>query len=75
MHCSCWYILGVLLWFAALVSLVFAWVATSNGMIFGFEASTWYAHALILGVLAIPLKLKRHAMDCNCGMCEEPRKR
>ncbi len=75
LHCSCWYLIGALFWFAALVSLIFAWVATAQGTVWGLDASHWYGDALVLGVLAIPLKLKRHAASCNCGMCEEPRKR
>lgn len=71
MHCSCWYFLGALLWLAAIFTLVCAWIAGESGQTFGVSASTWYANALIFGVLAIPLKLKRHAADCGCQTCQK----
>jgi len=67
-NCSCWHVLGVLLWTAAVISLVYAWVATKNGAILELEANFWFGNALILGILAIPLKLKGGSCECDgCG--------
>lgn len=69
MHCSCWYFLGALLWIASIFSLVCAWIAGEGGATLGIASGTWYANALIFGVLAIPLKLKKHAAGCDCATC------
>lgn len=68
--CGCWHYLGVLLWLLAVAAFVFAWIANVKGAMLGFDASKWYADALILGVLAIPLKMKGHGTGCACGTCK-----
>jgi len=71
-NCACWHWVGGLFWLAALVALVCAWVSTSKGVpVWGLDQNQWYGNALILGVLAIPLKLKGHGMGCGtCGECK-----
>ena len=69
-QCSYWRGIGVFLWFASLITLIFAWIATANETFWGLESSHWYADALVLGILAIPLKLKHgHGRDCECKEC------
>lgn len=71
MNCSCWHLVGGLFWAAAFLCLIFAWVGTSKGGAFsGVEVNTWYLNALVLGVLAVPLKLKGHGEGCACGVCK-----
>ena len=62
--CSC-YSFGALLWSAAFLAFIFAWIAHRQGDLFSLQASDWYANALILGVLAMPLKMK----SGSCGVC------
>jgi len=57
---------GGFLWFLGFVSLVFAWIAARGGELLGYDALFWMMNALVLGVLAIPLKLRR--MGCGMGM-------
>ncbi|MEK7554364.1 MAG: hypothetical protein AAB518_00025 [Patescibacteria group bacterium] len=68
--CSCWRLFGAILWVAGAVALVLAWVSVSKGMVLGMDTSRWYANALILAVLAIPMKLKGRGMECECGTCK-----
>ena len=65
--CACWYVLGIILWIAALVSLVYAWVATLQGSLLGQHASFWFGTAMVLAVLAVPLRLQ--GSDCGCEGC------
>ncbi|MEK7612086.1 MAG: hypothetical protein AAB407_01970 [Patescibacteria group bacterium] len=65
--CGCWNAFGMVLWVAAFVSLVFAWLSGNGEMIFGFDEGEWFGNALILGILAIPLQLKATAA-CS-GIC------
>lgn len=66
--CTCWYVLGVIIWIAALIALVYAWVATIHGAVLGQRSNFWFASAMTLGVLAIPLKLRKG--NCGCESCE-----
>ena len=61
---KCW--LWKLLWLLAAVCLVLAWVAVyMKNLVLGLEPLAWYWNALVLGVLAMPIK-----MDCHgCGTC------
>ncbi len=68
--CGCWYYLGAFLWVLAAAALVCAWVATAKGAAFGFGPDLWYGNALILGVLAIPLKMRGRGMGCEGGSCK-----
>ena len=54
------------LWGLSAVSFVLACVAIKYGVAaFGIDAQHWFWNALILGVLATPIKL-----DCSaCGVC------
>lgn len=72
----CWLpLLGLFLWFAAAVSLVLAWVAVSRkAPVLGYADIGWYLNAIVLSLLAIPLKLKRgwckmHGGSCGSGDC------
>lgn len=49
-------LLGALLWLASAISLGMAWYA-GYGFVWNRDAVHWYWDALILGVLAIGLKL------------------
>lgn len=51
------------LWGLGVLSLVFAWVATRTGFVFGLDAQHWFWDALIFTVLAIPIKLDCHTCD------------
>jgi len=61
--CSCWHWVGGLFWLAALAALICAWIAAAYGSAYGLDAGHWYSDAIVLGILAIPLKLKG---TCNC---------
>ena len=70
--------LGALLWIAAFLSLVFAWYAR-DGVFLGYSGLGWYWNALVLGILALPLKMrggwcKRHGDVCGGGDCGMPEK-
>jgi hypothetical protein len=65
--CECWYVFGLLLWVAAIIALVYAWVATVRGSILGEQAEFWFWNALILGVLAVPLRAR--SGNGTCGSC------
>ena len=54
------------LWLLAAVSFILAFVlAKDGGWIMRMGAEAWYWNALILGILAIPIKLDCH----DCGVC------
>ena len=59
-------ILQKVLWVAALLCLIFAWVAIGiKNLVFYLEPLAWFWNALILGVLSLGSK------DCaGCGGCE-----
>ena len=64
-HIKCW--LWKVLWALCAISLVLAWMSGINGMMFNLPAGIWFWTALVLGVLAIPIKLDCHS--CNtCGI-------
>ncbi|MEK9170072.1 MAG: hypothetical protein AAB674_00285 [Patescibacteria group bacterium] len=67
MFCRCgwksW--LGTGLWCLAVLALVLAWVAVfKRDLVFGLEPLAWYWNALVVGVLALPLK-----DNCASGSC------
>lgn len=64
--CGCRKMFGGFLWLLGFVSLVFAWIAARNGGLMGYDALFWMMNALVLGVLAIPLK--RRKKECGMGM-------
>ena len=66
--CECWHILGIILWVAAVIALVYAWVATLQDSILGQRSSFWFANAMVLGILAAPLRLR--GGNCGCEGCE-----
>lgn len=55
---------GKLFWLVALIALILAWVATFKGTVWGLDAMHWYWDALVLGVLALGLKMASHR---GCG--------
>ena len=61
---KCWIWKG--LWVLAILAFVLALVASkNNAAVFSLDAAHWYWNALILGVLAVPIKL-----DCQaCQVC------
>ncbi len=61
MKCLVWKVL----WLLGAISLVLAWMAGPNGAALTLPAPMWFWSALVLGVLAISIKLDCHA----CGMC------
>lgn len=73
----CWKpMLGILFWLGAFVSLVCAWYAR-DAVFWGYSGLGWYWNALVLGILAIPLKMKHgwcknHGDACGGGMCGMP---
>jgi len=71
--CTC-YSFGALFWTAAFLALIFAWIANQEGNLFSLEASDWYANALILAVLAVPLKIKGgHCDHCRAIVRKRPK--
>lgn len=68
--CGCCHFLGGFLWVMGLIALVLYWVASSDGVALGIEASFWLGSAIALGILAIPLKLRGHGIGCDCGVCK-----
>lgn len=67
----CWQPLtGTVIWLLALLALIFAWVAKDT-VFLGYTGLGWYWNALVLGVLAIPLRLKdnwcKEHGDGHCG--------
>ena len=61
--CACGKMLGGLLWLAGVISLVLGWIAMRGDGLWGYDASFWMMNAVALGILAIPLKLKKK----SCG--------
>lgn len=60
---KCWLWKG--LWGLSALALIAAWVATKTGLVWGLGAEHWFWDALVLGILAIPIKL-----DCQaCQVC------
>ena len=53
------------LWGLSALSLILAWVAARSGSVWGYGMEHWFWDALILGVLAIPIKLDCH----SCSVC------
>lgn len=68
-HFKCWLWKG--LWGLAALSLIYTWwVATyRSDPVLGFGALYGFWNALVLGVLAIPIKLDCHTCSvCKIGM-------
>ncbi|MDP3729438.1 MAG: hypothetical protein Q8R26_01625 [bacterium] len=65
----CWQsVVGNVLWGAAMVAVVLAWVAMARkGLIFGLEPLAWYWNALVLGVLSIGAS--KSGCGCGGGVC------
>lgn len=74
MHCACWHWMGSLLWLAALLSLILAWITGPEANFSGLDQGELFVNAMVLGILAIPLKLKGHAGGCECNMCKPSRR-
>ncbi len=57
------------LWGLSALSLIFAWMGSvQSNSVFGFGAQHWFWDALVLGVLAIAIKLDCHICDvCKIG--------
>ena len=54
------------LWTLALITMILAWISNyTQGAFLGYGALVWFWTALVLGVLAIPIKLDCH----DCGVC------
>ena len=76
----CWRPLsGIILWVAAAICLIFAWVAKDT-VYLGYSGLGWYWNALVLGVLAIPMHSRRgwcksHGSECGGGYCGMPGKK
>lgn len=75
----CWMpMLGIILWVLSAVSVILAWVAIwKQALVLGYEPIAWYWNALVLGVLAIPMKshggwCKSHGDSCGGGTCGIP---
>lgn len=67
-HYKCW--IWKALWILSLASFVVALVgAYGRQAVFGLEPLAWFWNALVLGVLAVPVKLDCH----NCGVCQVPK--
>jgi hypothetical protein len=67
-------VLGIILWIAAIIALVYAWVATMQGSILGQRASFWFGNAMVFAVLAAPLRLQRGTCgheECGGGVCKK----
>ena len=64
-HLKCW--LWKLLWILSAAALIVAWVGIrGDKVLLGLNSLGWFWNALILGVLAIPIKL-----DCHtCAVCK-----
>ena len=64
--CLCW----KTLWGLGFLSLILAWITNYNqSAIIGYGALAWFWNALVLGVLAISIKLDCHSCDtCQIGM-------
>ncbi|MDP3769692.1 MAG: hypothetical protein Q8R40_02005 [bacterium] len=61
-HCKC--LLWKGLWALGLITLILAWVSNyTQAALLGYGALAWFWTALVLGVLAIPIKLDCH--DCS----------
>ncbi len=75
--CCSKHAIGKALWVLAAISLILAWVSGSD-IIFGADALTWYINAIVLGILAIPLKIGRcgsclgMSRHCGCGSGDCP---
>ena len=65
--CQCWYVVGLLLWTASAVSLIYAWIASGRGDMLGRGADFWFWTALVMAVLANPLRMISAGRDCGCG--------
>jgi hypothetical protein len=63
-HMKCW--IWKKLWALSALAMIVGWVAAiQNSPILGLQGIYWFMTALVLGVLAIPIKL-----DCTqCGTC------
>ena len=64
--CLCW----KALWGLGFLSLILAWVTNyTQSSIIGYGALAWFWNALVLGVLAISIKLDCHSCEpCQIGM-------
>ena len=75
----CWKpMLGLLLWVAAAFSVVMAWLSRGAPLL-GYNDVGWYMNAVVLALLAIPMKLGggwcgKHGDTCGGGMCGTPDK-
>lgn len=64
------HLLASLLWLLGLLSLVAAWVATTQGMVWGLDASHWYQDVTalsLLGLLSGMNALFHAAKKGSCG--------
>ncbi|MDE2001171.1 MAG: hypothetical protein KGI60_01225 [Patescibacteria group bacterium] len=68
----CWMpVLKKVLWAAAALSLVLAWVSVyRQNLVFGLEPLAWYWNALVMGVLAMG-GWGKHCHGGSCEMSEE----
>lgn len=65
------HMLSGLLWLGGVVTLVLAWLASRNGIAWGYDAEHWYQDVsalALLGVLASLLAVY-HALKKCCGSC------
>ena len=51
------HMVGGLLWVLGILSLVVAWVATKNGMVWGLDAAHWYQDVTALALLGVASSL------------------
>ena len=70
----CWRpVLGIILWVLSALSVIFAWIAVGKQTtVLGYPDLLWYWNALVLGVLAIPMKAKSgwcRSHGEGCGHC------
>ena len=65
-RCDLWHYLGGFLWFLAAIAFIFAWLTSYENSILGFDSGFWFGNALILGILAIPLKIKGFCSSIVC---------
>ncbi|OGY62876.1 MAG: hypothetical protein A2745_01930 [Candidatus Harrisonbacteria bacterium RIFCSPHIGHO2_01_FULL_44_13] len=73
LKCCCRNLLGLLLWAASALALVAAWVASTRqtGVFLGLPVAHLFWDSLILGVLALGLKVGKHCggHGGSCDVC------
>ncbi|MEK7115217.1 MAG: hypothetical protein AAB847_02570 [Patescibacteria group bacterium] len=69
-YCCVKPMLGGVLWVAAAIALIAAWMASSSdiGLVYGRDELHWYLDAIVLAVLALGCKIHCGRGD-GCGMC------